>query len=623
MIAKTRAKSQIWKYFGLPADENGLRLDNDITICKTCMKPIRGAGGTTSNMINHLRVHHPLQYSEMAKRSDKVLPLPHSSRNEVEDPNSSSSLEEIEVKCDLEPLSDLQDHEKQITLLDDQSSVSEPSDSTTELVTTFLACTMQPDDLVERKPFMNMIRYLNPSYHLPDARYFTTTGIPNLYNDTLEKLQMEISLVKDENLTITMDSWISMDNIPFVAVTVHFIDDQWNLKSVYLSCADFEIKHTYSNICDALTSILSDWGLSVASITSCTTDNRSNVLKAISHLQLQHIPCFGHTINLGISQALEIPPLDGAVLKIKKLHSAISLRSEMKRDLAKAREFLQQDAADLPGACPNTWKSVLKLVQRFLCNKEPIRKMLQGYPGEEHLFPGDADISVLEDFVSCTKLLDDITTTLSGEEYLSASSVLPLYGKIRKNLQLKDSDSALAKQIKSVISTSLSEPYKEESLNTVLWMSSLCDPRFRLNFADNPDHIKTFAVQQMTSHYANIDSSDERDSEIKEGLEKLFDSEDSDSDTMPERKAESELNRYLGMPKVNWNINPISWWKLHEDSFPGLKTVARKYLAMQGSSVPPERVFSMRGDVVLRQRAALLQENTKMQIFLTQNYNNI
>lgn len=250
MIAKTKAKSQIWKYFGLPADENGLRLDNEMTICKTCMKPVRNSGGTTSNMIGHLRVHHPLQYSEMAKRSDKFLPLSHSSRNDVEGRNSSSSSEEMEVKCDLEPLdvSYLQDHEKQITLLDDQSSVSEPSDSITELVTTFLACTMQPDNLVERKPFVNMIRYLNPSYDLPDVKYFTTIGIPHLYNDTLVKLRMEIALVKDENFTVTMDSWISMDNIPYVAVTVHFIDDQWNMKSIYLSCADFEIKHTYRPI---------------------------------------------------------------------------------------------------------------------------------------------------------------------------------------------------------------------------------------------------------------------------------------------------------------------------------------------------------------------------------------
>lgn len=372
-----------------------------------------------------------------------------------------------------------------------------------------------------------------------------------------------------------------------------------------------------------MTSILSDWSLSVASITSCTTDNGSNILKAISHLLLQHIPCFGHTINLAINQALEIPALDQAVVKIKKLHNTISLRCEMKHDLAKAREFLQQEVADLPSACPNTWKSILKLVQRFLCNKESIGKMLQGYSGEEHLFPGDADISALEDFVSCTKLLDDITTTLSGEEYIFAFSVLPLYGKIRKNLQFQDSNSALAKQIKSVISTSLSEPYKEESLNTVLWMSSLCDPRFRLNFTDDPDHIKAFAVQQMNPHYANMDSSDEQDLEIKEGLEKLFDSEDSDSDAMPEQKAEWELNCYLGMPKVNWNINPITWWKLHEDSFPELKTVARKYLAIQGSSVPPERVFSVGEDVIMRQRTALLQENTKMQIFLTHNYNNI
>ncbi|GFR31732.1 hypothetical protein TNCT_298471 [Trichonephila clavata] len=58
----------------------------------------------------------------------------------------------------------------------------------------------------------------------------------------------------------------------------------------------------------------------------------------------------------------------------------------------------------------------------------------------------------------------------------------------------------------------------------------------------------------------------------------------------PSQEAEKELNEYLSMPRVSFEHDPLNWWKVHYESFPSLKVLARKYLCIQGSSVALERV---------------------------------
>lgn len=631
LVSKKKTKSPIWSHFGLPANENGQIVDSNIAVCKICLNVVSSKGGSTSNMIGHLKLHHPLKYTNMSNGCKRSFPLSSENRDAADSLPCSNAEEN--VQSTLESLGSNSINKKQKTLEDFQPLDSNSSKFCTEAVAKFLAFTMQPYNLVERKPFIDMVKSLNPRYKLPSRKYFSKTGIPKLYNDTVEKMQQELARVKEEEVSITTDCWTSVANTPYIAVTVHFIDDQWNLRSACLSCAHFEVNHTYTNISDMLTSILSDWNLNIKNIACCTTDNGSNILKAMSYLQLTHISCFGHNINIGINRALGLSQLQRAIRRLKKLQSAISHSWKMRRDLTKAQEFLQMDIMALPSACPTRWWSTLKLIRRFLENQLAISKLLQDYPDKKHLMPEGCDVSALEDFVSTTKLLEDITTTLSGEEYVTASAVLPLYRKLKRSLLLQDGDSALCKEIKSEILSSLAERYEKQEIKSILWMSSLCDPRFRLFFTDSAYEIKTTAIEKMTDIYTSLDESSTSqpgtsgsqmcEKSVKKGLAKLLEFEDTSTidldSTLPEKKAETELNNYLAMPRVGLDINQLTWWKLHGNSFPVLKILARKYLAIQGSSVPSERVFSTGGSVITRQRAALLPKNAEMQILLAQN----
>ena len=66
LVKKANSKSIVWNYFGLKANEHGIALpeEEEGPICRTCKKAVSAKGGNTSNLLTHLRDHHPDLYAE-------------------------------------------------------------------------------------------------------------------------------------------------------------------------------------------------------------------------------------------------------------------------------------------------------------------------------------------------------------------------------------------------------------------------------------------------------------------------------------------------------------------------------------------------------------------------------
>ncbi len=63
----------------------------------------------------------------------------------------------------------------------------------------------------------------------------------------------------------------------------------------------------------------------------------------------------------------------------------------------------------------------------------------------------------------------------------------------------------------------------------------------------------------------------------------------------------------------------LVWWLINAVRFPQLSHLARKFLAIQATSAPSERLFSAAGLTIANDRARLLPDNAAMLIFLHQN----
>ena len=72
LVSKSRyTKSAVWIYFGFEADEEGRPKIQDAVVCRMCKISVSAKGGNTSNLLLHLKVHHPQWHLEVKKANSK------------------------------------------------------------------------------------------------------------------------------------------------------------------------------------------------------------------------------------------------------------------------------------------------------------------------------------------------------------------------------------------------------------------------------------------------------------------------------------------------------------------------------------------------------------------------
>ena len=63
-------------------------------------------------------------------------------------------------------------------------------------------------------------------------------------------------------------------------------------------------------------------------IVEVVTDNARNMLNVISELDLFNFPCIGHTLQLGVKKAFDVPKVHTTLARVRKLMNSFDLRCE-------------------------------------------------------------------------------------------------------------------------------------------------------------------------------------------------------------------------------------------------------------------------------------------------------
>ena len=94
-------------------------------------------------------------------------------------------------------------------------------------------------------------------------------------------------------------------NRSYLSLTCHFINKEWQFKSYILQTKEMDVAHNAINIAEELGIILKEWKIE-HKVVAVTTDNAKSVVNATSHLNKMHIPCLGHTLQLGVKKSTRI-----------------------------------------------------------------------------------------------------------------------------------------------------------------------------------------------------------------------------------------------------------------------------------------------------------------------------
>lgn len=141
------------------------------------------------------------------------------------------------------------------------------------------------------------------------------------------------------------------------------------------------------------------------------------------------------------------------------------------------------------------------LVQRILEQQTAIGYVLSSDQKSRHLTPTWQDIEALEVINKTLTPLADFTDAISGEQYVSISTVKPILHLFETMMAVQQDDPDLTRSIKTKILHYLKEKYSDPNTQKLLDIATALDPRFKLDYVseDNKVSVKARLKNEMIS----------------------------------------------------------------------------------------------------------------------------
>ena len=120
------------------------------------------------------------------------------------------------------------------------------------------------------------------------------------------------------------------------------------------------------------------------------------------------------------------------------------------------------------------------MISRVLEQEKALRQVLSVDRKTAHLVPTWQDLEVLESINKALAPLADFTDILSGEKYVTFSTLVPLLEHITDDILCEDEeDTTLIADIKQQIITN---KYEDAEFKQLLYTASFLDPRFKTEY---------------------------------------------------------------------------------------------------------------------------------------------
>ncbi|KAL4369536.1 hypothetical protein GQ457_05G016790 [Hibiscus cannabinus] len=169
----------------------------------------------------------------------------------------------------------------------------------------------RPFSIVEDEGFVEYSSTLNPKFKLP-SRWTVARDCFNIYKEESKVIK---NLLVGQRVSLTTDTWTSVQNINYMCLTAHWVDDNWRLVKKILNFCQIS-NHKGVTIGKLVYACLKKWG--VNKVFTITVDNAASNDGAITYLKKElmgpdsildgtymHLRCCAHIVNLIVRDGLE------------------------------------------------------------------------------------------------------------------------------------------------------------------------------------------------------------------------------------------------------------------------------------------------------------------------------
>ena len=566
-----RQKSVVWDHFSVCEDNESK------VICRHCPKHKKFAytNGGTTNLMKHLESQHKA----------KVNP----SKRDPKQPR----LDEMTISR--APLFS--------------------QDLFEEFLIDWVVGNNQPFREVESESFKRLLTLLKPG-----VTFMSRATLKRRIMDRFSSKAADMRFFFDNldcRVSLTTDCWTSPNNIAFMGITAHYIDNDWVLRSVTLDFIRLPGSHTGENLYKAFVSVLEKYRLKDKAM-GITLDNASNNDSFIDclHLDLEnsfdkyhHIRCFAHVLNLGAQAALSVIKVDLERLRIgiKKIRSS-------PQSNAKFKTMSQSDLTPILDV-PTRWNSTADMLQRALELKDGLIAYFCSYDSVQS--SADERISLKPeswgDFERILMYLVPFkryTELICGEKYSTLSLVVPLYNKLIDHLRLwMNSKTTPGERLHNSTVAALEKITRYYNVTSDCYtVCTVLDPRLGLkyyNLAQDRGNENTSVIfDAVNDVYQKCYAPDP--SAIAEPVVRIDEYDPFPAENIIEDELKSFTQRTDRLKGENADI--LAWWKSQSETYPNLSKMARDYLAIPATSTSSERLFSSGKHLITDSRNSLCAE---------------
>ncbi|XP_026433062.1 zinc finger BED domain-containing protein RICESLEEPER 1-like [Papaver somniferum] len=324
-------------------------------------------------------------------------------------------------------------------------------------------------------------------------------------------------------MCLTSDMWTSVTTTGYISLTVHYLDQNWELKKYLLNFCELPPPHTGENLSAMLFAMIEDWGIE-DKVSNITLDNAANNGACARIMQSRlvakkilfnkgkyfHVRCCAHILALIVKDGLV--KIDPAVLKIRKSVKSLK-KSQVRKQkfldivdalgMSRTRRGIRQDVS-------TRWNSTYLMLDSCLVYRVVFAHLKEVDPDYEDC-PTDEEWEKIEVVTKFLKTFYDLTTLFSGSKY--PTSNLYFEGVCRVQVLLKKESTNDIDYIREMVKE-MQEKFNSywTNLSPILAIALVLDPRYKL-------HYLNFAYSKL---YPDVRVLERKVNDVRDEMKKLY-----------------------------------------------------------------------------------------------------
>ncbi|MCL7049954.1 hypothetical protein MKW94_020794 [Papaver nudicaule] len=526
-----------------------------------------------------------------------------------------------------------------------------------------------PPSALQDKWLLNSFQFVNPMVRIWSNERLQAV-ILEVFRSMQEDVKASLNFVNSK-ISLTLDFWTSCEQIFYMSITGHWIDESWSRHKVLLDVSRIPYPCSGTDIYRTFMKVLKMYNIGNR-ILSCTHDNSQTAIHACHALKdfldsrnsmaFCYIPCAARTLNLIIEDGLRTAkPL---ISRIRELVLELNTSPVIASDFKQTTSVYQEGSWNFPIDISTRWsgkyamldiaRKVIFRVHYVYCDIIVIFVCILLFR-ERILFLSTNLISVIT--LQASKSIDAVIRKHEGSlasnymllnpEEKVAVSIMHLYlepfHKTTNNICTSKfptvglvlffmvdvfemiaacRGSWHAPDWLKCCAEDMAEKgriYNDQVHNIYTFMAAILDPRIKGELIPESFKLESNlreARDYFMRHYSNTHFPTPANGYSPQGNVHEGSVTSSEEVNWKRRRVDmstptDELGQYLSEAPSPITTDILDWWKANSSKYPQLSVMARDFLAVQSTSVLPEELFSGKGDEVDNQRFCLPYASTQ------------